>query len=203
MAETWHVHCRRFPVVEKLFIAFRDLVLPRSQHQHTTTAKTDIKPHGDSSISSVLYIVTHRKLNSMLPARMKSLLRLFTHRPFIRPVLSAPCRPFTMSSTSYSPSQSEDETPSTSNNNSPTEPLALPWSESTTIHQLDMSNGSTSVKLGHLGPMVVGVDGTLSRISNWDGMTEMERENTLRIIGKRNQMRLAALRGKEGDGADE
>jgi hypothetical protein len=61
-----------------------------------------------------------------------------------------------------------------------------------------MSNGSTSIKLDHLGPMVVNVDGTLSRISNWDKMAEIEKENTLRIIGKRNQMRLESLRAKEG-----
>jgi len=46
--------------------------------------------------------------------------------------------------------------------------------------------------------MVVGVDGTLSRISNWEGMTDGEKEATLRIIGKRNQARLKVLRAKEG-----
>jgi hypothetical protein len=63
---------------------------------------------------------------------------------------------------------------------------------------LDMSNGDTTIKLDHLGPMVVGVDGTLSRISNWDSMADIEKKNTLRIIGKRNQARLAALREAEG-----
>lgn len=61
-----------------------------------------------------------------------------------------------------------------------------------------MSSGSTSVKLDHLGPMVVNVDGTLSRIANWDKMVESERENTVRVIGMRNQARLRALREKEG-----
>jgi len=61
-----------------------------------------------------------------------------------------------------------------------------------------MSNGDASVKLDHLGPMVVNVDGTLSRISNWDKMADIEKENTLRIIGKRNQARLESLRAKEG-----
>ncbi|KAH7021159.1 uncharacterized protein B0I36DRAFT_353858 [Microdochium trichocladiopsis] len=50
------------------------------------------------------------------------------------------------------------------------------------------------VKLDHLGPLVVNVDGTMSRIGNWDKMAPIERENTLRIIGKRNQARLATLR---------
>jgi predicted Fe-S protein YdhL (DUF1289 family) len=38
----------------------------------------------------------------------------------------------------------------------------------------------------------------MSRISNWDKMAEIERENTLRIIGKRNQQRLAALKEARG-----
>jgi len=38
----------------------------------------------------------------------------------------------------------------------------------------------------------------MSRISNWDKMAEIERQNTLRIIGKRNQQRLAALRQARG-----
>jgi hypothetical protein len=38
------------------------------------------------------------------------------------------------------------------------------------------------------------VDGTVSRIANWGEMTALERENTLRVLGKRNQLRLANLR---------
>lgn len=48
--------------------------------------------------------------------------------------------------------------------------------------------------------MVVNVDGTLSRISNWEKMTELEQKNTLRIIGKRNKQRLEALKAREGEG---
>lgn len=58
-----------------------------------------------------------------------------------------------------------------------------------------------SVALDHLGPMVVGRDGTVSRIANWGEMTELERRNTLRILCKRNQVRLSALRGEKEDGA--
>ena len=50
------------------------------------------------------------------------------------------------------------------------------------------------VMLDQLGPMVVGRDGSLSRIANWGEMTELEQQNTLRILGKRNQVRLGALR---------
>jgi predicted Fe-S protein YdhL (DUF1289 family) len=34
----------------------------------------------------------------------------------------------------------------------------------------------------------------MSRIANWDKMAEIEKKNTLRIIGKRNKDRLAALK---------
>ena len=50
------------------------------------------------------------------------------------------------------------------------------------------------MSLTHLGPVVVGVDGTLSRIGNWGELTEAERERTARRIADRNNARLAALR---------
>lgn len=53
--------------------------------------------------------------------------------------------------------------------------------------------------LDHLGPMVVNVDGTLSRIGNWEQMTEIERKNTVRILGKRNKQRLEALKNARGE----
>ncbi|POS72030.1 hypothetical protein DHEL01_v209572 [Diaporthe helianthi] len=57
------------------------------------------------------------------------------------------------------------------------------------------------ITLDHLGPLVVHKDGALSRISNWGEMTENERQNTLRILVKRNQVRLGALRqGLQSDG---
>ncbi|CAK1358747.1 uncharacterized protein RHO25_002172 [Cercospora beticola] len=64
--------------------------------------------------------------------------------------------------------------------------------------KLDLSSGADTVKLDHLGPLVVNKDGTLSRISNWEGMTEQEKKATLRILGKRNQLRTDALKA-EGD----
>ncbi|KAK4640155.1 hypothetical protein QC761_604500 [Podospora bellae-mahoneyi] len=51
------------------------------------------------------------------------------------------------------------------------------------------------ISLDALGPMVVNRDGTLARIANWQEMSSFERENTLRVLGKRNQLRLATLRG--------
>ncbi|KAJ5810953.1 hypothetical protein N7447_010469 [Penicillium robsamsonii] len=63
--------------------------------------------------------------------------------------------------------------------------------------KIDMSGGGSEVKLDHLGPMVVNVDGTLSQIGNWQQMTEIEKSNTLRVLGKRNKKRLEALKAKE------
>lgn len=69
-------------------------------------------------------------------------------------------------------------------------------------HRIDLSaGGQGSVKLDNLGPLVVHKDGTTSRISNWGEMTQIERDNTLRVLGKRNQLRLEKLRGGEA-GAD-
>ncbi|KUI67368.1 hypothetical protein VM1G_03485 [Cytospora mali] len=58
------------------------------------------------------------------------------------------------------------------------------------------------ITLDHMGPIVVHKDGTMSRIANWSEMAEIERRNTMRILIKRNQVRLSALREalpKEGE----
>jgi len=65
-----------------------------------------------------------------------------------------------------------------------------------------MSTGSATQKLDHLGPMVVNQDGTISRIANWDQMSEIERKNTVRVLGKRNKTRLDALKMKEDEGGN-
>jgi hypothetical protein len=131
---------------------------------------------------------------------MPHLLRLFARRvPPIRPsrTFLAP-RTFSMSSTTYSSATAEaDAEPEPTSD--PKKPLALPEAPHNSATQLDMSNGDVSIKLDHLGPMVVNVDGTMSRISNWDKMADIEKENTLRIIGKRNKARLEVLRAKEGE----
>lgn len=89
-------------------------------------------------------------------------------------------------------STAHDDTAETEQTNG--QPLSLPEppSDSKAI-ELDVSSGN-AVKLDHLGPMVVNRDGTLSRIGNWEQMTEIERRNTLRILGKRNQLRLESLK---------
>jgi len=61
-------------------------------------------------------------------------------------------------------------------------------------------NSETAVKLDALGPMVVNSDGTLSRIANWDGMTEAERERTLRVLSARNKIRIENQKQHEPEG---
>lgn len=73
-------------------------------------------------------------------------------------------------------------------------PLPGPTNDTT---KLDTSSGGSTVKMDHLGPLVVNKDGTLSRISNWHEMSKIERQNTMRVLGKRNQLRRAALEEKE------
>ncbi|KAG9736032.1 hypothetical protein KCU73_g10356, partial [Aureobasidium melanogenum] len=71
-------------------------------------------------------------------------------------------------------------------------PLGLPEPPAGGI-QLDVNSGE-GVALDHLGPMVVNKDGTISKITNWDKMAEIEKKNTLRILQKRNKQRLDALK---------
>jgi hypothetical protein len=60
----------------------------------------------------------------------------------------------------------------------------------------NLHDNSGGVKLDHLGPVVVNRDGSLSRISNWAEMSDIERRNTLRILGKRNMLRLQNVKDK-------
>ncbi|CEL02503.1 hypothetical protein ASPCAL03672 [Aspergillus calidoustus] len=103
----------------------------------------------------------------------------------------------TTTTTIQPPTQTESSTSSSTESETATKPLlALPPSESTDpTHQLDVNGGG--VKLDHLGPLVVNADGTLSRISNWAQMTEIERRNTLRVLGKRNKERMDALKANQ------
>jgi hypothetical protein len=124
--------------------------------------------------------------------------------------MSSPIQPGSDASNSQvakSSSSQENNTPKPTSENADTEntpqdpkfPLGLPSpSDSTPTTTIDMSNGGSTVKLDHMGPLVVNKDGTLSRISNWAEMADIERQNTLRILGKRNQLRREALREGEG-----
>ncbi|KAM0255969.1 hypothetical protein ACHAQJ_005273 [Trichoderma viride] len=104
-----------------------------------------------------------------------------------------------MNSDSQPPSQDDSSSSSPSTKPSSRSALPAPGShDNDNITTLDVSGSGTTVKLDGLGPLVINVDGTMSRISNWDKMAEIEKQNTLRIIGKRNQQRLAALRQARG-----
>jgi hypothetical protein len=48
-------------------------------------------------------------------------------------------------------------------------------------------------KLDSLGPIVLNVDGTMSRIQNWSAMTDAEKESAFRLIAARNKKRKEAL----------
>ncbi|KAL1977995.1 hypothetical protein VTN31DRAFT_854 [Thermomyces dupontii] len=120
-------------------------------------------------------------------------------------------RPFsatraTMASTSTEPStqsQPEQQQGEQPQDQTPKQLPALPSVEDATgAKKLDVSSGG-SVALDELGPLVVNQDGTVSRIANWDKMTEIEKRNTLRVLGKRNRERMEALKAKqaaEGNG---
>ncbi|KAF7542192.1 hypothetical protein G7Z17_g11802 [Cylindrodendrum hubeiense] len=75
-------------------------------------------------------------------------------------------------------------------------------SSSNSVDDTSKGDGVTTLRVGEslrldaLGPLVVNTDGSMARVANWPGMTEMEREATLRVLGKRNQQRLKALRAK-------
>lgn len=72
-------------------------------------------------------------------------------------------------------------------------PLLPPPEADAGAPQLEV--GGEGVTLDHLGPLVVNKDGSLSRIANWEAMSERERANTLRVLKKRNQLRLGELEG--------
>ena len=71
---------------------------------------------------------------------------------------------------------------------------AAPAAPEALTHKLFV--GGDPVPMDHLGPLVVGEDGRLSRITNWADMYEVERQVTLRVLTKRNVSRLKALREK-------
>ncbi|KAI1506131.1 hypothetical protein F5X99DRAFT_125122 [Biscogniauxia marginata] len=74
-------------------------------------------------------------------------------------------------------------------------PLPLPEPSSrATATQIPV--GGEGIKLDLLAPIVVNEDGTLGRVANWGEMAEFERDNLLRIIGKRNRTRMNALKAR-------
>lgn len=92
---------------------------------------------------------------------------------------------FAMATTEATTSTNDQQTSSAS-----TLLIAPPSSGDVNARQVPLGS-SESVKLDNLGPLVVNSDGTLSRIANWENMTEQERERTTRVLAVRNRTRLA------------
>ncbi|KAH9821174.1 hypothetical protein DFH28DRAFT_951716 [Melampsora americana] len=57
--------------------------------------------------------------------------------------------------------------------------------------------GEVALSFDHLGPMVINTDGSISRISNWDKLSDLEKTRTSRLVTQRNAQRLTRLREKE------
>ncbi|KAI1363219.1 hypothetical protein F5Y08DRAFT_250302 [Xylaria arbuscula] len=74
------------------------------------------------------------------------------------------------------PESNTQAQPATNPASLPALPPAGEASDSSTLEV-----GGAAVRLDHLGPLVVNEDGTMSRITNWEKMADIERENTLRI----------------------
>ncbi|KAG6160574.1 hypothetical protein E4U24_003056 [Claviceps purpurea] len=89
--------------------------------------------------------------------------------------------------------------PSTTSAESINKPALLPSPSDGETTTLDVSGEGSTVKLDHLGPLVVNTDGTMCRIGNWAQMSSIEKENTLRILGKRNKQRLEVLKKKKAE----
>lgn len=85
------------------------------------------------------------------------------------------------------------------------QPLPLPAPEQDTAAVAGRGDGVTALRVGEsvrldaLGPLVVNADGSMGRVGNWAGMTEGEREATLRLLGRRNKQRLEALKAKKAE----
>jgi len=95
-------------------------------------------------------------------------------------------------------SEASQNQESPSNNNQPHEQLLITDAPAEASSQDDKAQsiavGTEGVQLDHLGPMVINSDGTISRISNWDKMTEPERSRTIRLVTQRNAMRVQKLK---------
>ncbi|THC96748.1 hypothetical protein EYZ11_003757 [Aspergillus tanneri] len=140
---------------------------------------------------------THIHIHSQSPSRAFSVFQL--QCPLSPPIYQQ-AKSYTAMNTGSSQNrhqqqqrQREDPATHTPENK---EYLALPDASTAGFQsaELDISGGDSTVKLDHLGPLVVNQDGTLSRITNWGQMTEIERLNTLRVLGKRNKLRMEAVK---------
>ncbi|GAA5864323.1 hypothetical protein JCM3774_002752 [Rhodotorula dairenensis] len=75
--------------------------------------------------------------------------------------------------------------------------LALPAPSDDEHVKLEVNGRSFSL-YDTMGPTVVNSDGTLSRIADWAEKTPAERERILRVLGKRNMLRLDQKKAELG-----
>lgn len=90
-----------------------------------------------------------------------------------------------------------DATKADTDKATPRVPLGLPAPSDVPSGQ----DSNQTIKLDHLGPMIVNSDGTISRISNWAQLTQPERDRSLRLLAKRNNVRMEGLRQQNSNEA--
>lgn len=87
---------------------------------------------------------------------------------------------------------------STNTNDGNEELLQLPPSDPNNSNgEIKTLQMGESLKLDHLGPIILNTDGTTRRIDNWDTLTEREKEVTWRRIRKRNEERRKILEAEQ------
>ncbi|GAA6009474.1 hypothetical protein JCM11491_003571 [Sporobolomyces phaffii] len=91
-----------------------------------------------------------------------------------------------------SPSTPPPATTTTTTTTTPQLALPAPPADASGPIKLDVGTGESVSLYDRLGPAVVNSDGTLSRIVGWSEMGPDERARILRVLGKRNQIRLDA-----------
>lgn len=95
------------------------------------------------------------------------------------------------------PSNTGRSAPVETNSDTKKIPLGLPAPSDAPSGQ----DANQTIKLDHLGPMIVNSNGTISRISNWSQLTQPEKDRSLRLLAKRNNVRMEGLRQQDSDGA--
>lgn len=188
----WLIYCLVLAVAILATYSARDMFIYQGLYRR---AALFFSPSASATRASV-----PRVTSSLLPSTTTAT-RFFSHTPNVM-AANEEHKAATASPADIT-EQAQQTSSSTSTENNKSTPLALPAAPQEGALKLDVSGAGGSVKLDHLGPLVVNQDGSLSRISNWDKMTEIEKKNTLRVLGKRNQQRLEALKAANNGNAGE
>jgi hypothetical protein len=56
-----------------------------------------------------------------------------------------------------------------------------------------------NIKMSALGVIIINTDGTMSKIPNWNELTDLERTRAVRLIARRNQKRKEALIAQQAE----